>query len=174
MAKTKEQKKQALDKLNEKMDQAKGIVFSSFDQVGVAEIETLRSELRQNDSEMVVVKKSLLKKILAERKIEGLNTEESKGNFGVIMGYQDEVAPAKVTDKFKKTNEGLVFQGGILEGKYISIEEIQALALLPGKEELIAKVIGSLNAPVSNFVGVLNGVLRDFVGVLNAVKESKE
>lgn len=174
MAKTKQQKEKALQTALEKTTQSKSTVISSFNQVTVNDIESLRAELRENDAEMVVLKKTLLKKILADKKIEGLDVDAISGNIGVIFGYQDEVAPAKIADKFKKSHaENFAFQGGILEDKFLSIEEVTALAKLPSKDELIAKVIGSLNAPVSNFVGALSGILRNVVGVLNAIKETK-
>jgi len=174
MAKTKQQKEQALSQALEKTNQSKSTVIGSFDQVTVNDIELLRAELRQNEAEMVVLKKTLLKKLLADKNITGIDVDAISGNIGVIFGYQDEVAPAKIADKFRKEHEEqFVFQGGFLEGKFLSIEEVMALAKLPSKEELIAKVIGSLNAPVSNFVGSLSGILRNVVGVLSAIKDTK-
>ncbi len=79
----------------------------------------------------------------------------------------------KLVKGFSKKHEDIEFQGGILEGQIIDIEELKKLADLPSREELLAKVVGSLNAPISGFVNVLAGNLRGLVNVLNAIKDNK-
>ncbi|MBQ3942903.1 MAG: 50S ribosomal protein L10 [Elusimicrobia bacterium] len=96
------------------------------------------------------------------------------GPTAIVVEGDDPVSPAKIVSEFAKKNEKLVIKAGILDGKVIAVNEIKALASLPTKEVLIGKMLGSMNAPISNFVGVLSAVTRNFVCALNAIKEQKE
>lgn len=174
MPKTKEQKRDILHNIAEKIGQAKSIVFTEFNALGVKDNEELRKELKKENSEYFVAKKTLLDLAFKDQNIENLNIRDFDGKIAAIFGFQDEVGPAKIVDNFKKTHEGKInFAGGILENKFISAKEVEALAKLPSKQELYAKLVGSLNAPVSGFVNVLAGNLRGFVRVLKAIEEKK-
>ena len=122
----------------------------------------------------MVAKKTLMNLAFAEAKIENLSIKDFEGRVAVVFGYEDEVAPAKIVGEFKKTHkDNIDFLGGILENKYLNKEEVSALSKLPSKQELYAKIVGSLNAPVSGFVNVLAGNLRGLVTVLKAIEEKK-
>ncbi|MBI3290784.1 50S ribosomal protein L10 [Candidatus Falkowbacteria bacterium] len=103
------------------------------------------------------------------------DTDPKTFNKGVatVFGYEDEVAPARVIQTFAKNHEALNTVGGILEGRFVGPEKIIELSRLPSRDELLAKVVGSINAPISGFVNVLAGNLRGLVGVLSAIKDSK-
>lgn len=174
MAKSKEQKKKEIENLCTKLTQAKSVVFSSFDNVPVKEVETLRKELLENNAEMVVIKKTLMKKALDNSKIKDVNMDEFKGSISAVIGYKDEVAPAKLVSKFKDEHETVNIFSGMLDNKVISLDVVEELAKLLSREELIAKVVGSIKAPVANLVGVTAGVLRGLVGTLQAVADSKK
>ncbi len=173
MAKTKQQKKEALEKISSKLKEAKGIVFSSFTGLTVSQMEELRGKLREENSELIVAKKTLLKKSLQEAGQEDVPVEEFSGGVSMVVG-DDEVAPAKVVAEFAKKNEAVEFYGGILEAKYIDENKVKELAKLPSKQELLAKMVGSMKAPISGFANVLSGNLRNLVYVLNAIKDKKE
>ena len=83
------------------------------------------------------------------------------------------MAPAKILEQFSKTNGAVKIIGGVIERKFITAAEVIALAKLPSKQELLAKLVGTINAPISGFVNVLAGNLRGFVQVLNAIKDQK-
>ncbi len=105
-------------------------------------------------------------------------TLEFKGKVAAIFGYSDEVAPAKIVNDFRKgldkdSATKIEFLGGVLENKFIASEAVDNLAKLPSKQELYAKMVGSMNAPVSGFVNVLAGNIRNLVNVLKAVEEKK-
>lgn len=175
MAKSKEQKKEILNNLKDKISRSKSIVFANFDKLEVKENEALRSKLKEENSEYYVAKKTLLEKAFEGENIENLNPRKFDGRIAAIFGYEDEVAPAKIVAEFKKIHEDKVnFVAGILENKLLSSEEVIALAKLPSKQELYAKIVGSINAPVSGFVNALAGNLRNLVYVLKAVEESKK
>ena len=174
MPKTREQKKEILSDLADKIKKAKSVVFAKFDKLGVKESEDLKKELRAEKSEYYVSKKTLLNLAFKELKLEGFDARKFKGQVAAIFGFGDEVAPAKIVGKFAKEHEEKIeFSGGILENKFLSAAEVAELAGLPSKNELYAKVVGSLNAPISGFVNVLAGNLRNLVYVLKAIEGKK-
>ncbi len=176
MPKTKEQKKEILRDLAEKISKAKSVVFAKFNKLTVKENQNLRNELKKEASEYYVAKKTLMDLAFRDLKIDGLGIKNFAGQIAAVFGYGEEVAPAKTIAGFQKKledKEKIEFIGGILEGKFIGEEKVKALASLSGRRELYAKVVGSLNAPISGFVNVLAGSLRSLVYVLKAVEEKK-
>jgi len=174
MAKTKEQKQEIIRTLKKHIENSKSIVFASFDGLEVKENEILRKELKKENSEYVVAKKTLMDLAFKDSKIENLNVKNFEGRVAAVFGYEDEVAPAKVVGEFQKTHkDNIDFLAGILENKFLNKDEVTALSKLPGKQELYAKIVGSLNAPVSGFVNVLAGNLRGLMNVLKAIEEKK-
>lgn len=186
MAKTKQQKKEILRDLTGKISRAKAVVFARFRGLKVKENEELRKKLKQENSEYCVAKKTLMNLAFKDLKIDGLEPKEFDGRLAVIFGYDDEVAPARIVKDFKKQyppengqEEKIDFVGGILDlsaqagKKFISAEKVAELSELPGKQELYAKIVGSINAPVSGFVNVLAGNIRKLVYVLKAIEENK-
>lgn len=178
MAKTKEQKEEILKKLVDNFGKAKSAVFVNFDGLNVADIQEFRSLCRENGLDYFVAKKTLLKLALDKNKLSEVDLTPYEKGVGTIFGYEDEVAPAQVADKFAKDHEALTLLGGVMmenpEGqKNVDSEGVKALAQLPSKDVLLGKVVGSINAPVSGFVNVLAGNIRNLVNVLNAVKDTK-
>jgi large subunit ribosomal protein L10 len=174
MPKTKLQKQVILRNLVEKSKKAKSIVFTKFDGLGVKENEELRNNLKKENSEYYVAKKTLMSLAFKDMNLEALDVRGFEGKIAAVFGYEDEVAPAKIVDKFKKGKEDKIsFVGGILDNKVISAEEVTALSKIPSKQELYAKLVGSINAPVAGFVNVLAGNIRGLLNVLKAVEEKK-
>ena len=176
MPKNKIQKQEILRTLGEKIKKSKSVVFAGFNAFGVKDNENLRSKLRAENSEYYVAKKTLMNIAFKDSNIESLNARGYDGKIAAIFSYEDEVAPAKILGEFRKDKEKeakIFFLGGILENKLLSKEQVEALSKLPSKQELYAKLIGSMNAPISGFVNVLAGNLRNFVGVLKAISEKK-
>jgi len=140
----------------------------------VADSMNLREAMKKEDSEFLIAPKTITNLALKENKIDDIDTRKYEGQLAMVFSYSDEVAPAKLIDNFKKENEGkLEFVGGIIEGKAISAVQVDELAKLPGKTELYAKLVGSINAPVYGFVNALAGNLRNLVYVLKAIEEKK-
>jgi len=166
MPKTKETKKQDLVNLEKKLDDSKSVVFANFFGLKVHETEALRSECRDNNLSCSVLKKNLLTLALKNK---GVDVGNIEGEIVAIFG-EDEVIPAKVTADFSKKHESLKIVAGVIDGKFSSREDVVALAKLPSREELLAKFVGTINAPVSGFVNVLAGNMRKFVYVLDAIK----
>ena len=164
MAKTKGQKQAMLSDLTDKFAQAKAVVFARFSGLKVADNEMLRRQLKAEDGEYYVAKKTLLNLVLGKLGLADFQPRATDGQLAAVFGYADEVAPARVLEKFIKDHEDQVqFVGGILEGKFITGAEVKALANLPTRQQLYAQVVGTINAPVSGFVNALAGNLRSLV-----------
>jgi len=173
MAKSKLQKKETLTQLKENIAKSKSLVFVNFDGLNVKEVEELRKQCFEQNVGYVVAKKTLLKLAIQKAGID-IDPKSFDNSIATVFGFEDEVAPAKLVEEFAKLHPNLKTVAGVLEGQAVNAENIIALSKLPSRDELIAKVVGSIGAPLSGLVGVLSGNLRNFVGVLNAVKNSKE
>ncbi len=173
MAKTKEQKKKTLEALEDKFSRIKAAVFVNFAGLKVKDATALRNILRKEKVDYMVAKKTLLKLALEKAGYKDVDPKKFEGNVGVAFGYDDEVMPAKLLNQFRAQHEAVKFIGGLLEKKYIDAAKILELASVPGKQELLAKLVGSINAPVSGLVNVLVGNLRGFIQVLKAMSEKK-
>ena len=173
MAKTRVQKEQALADYQDGLKRAKSVVFVNFDKLKVKEIEQLRRQCRTENVGYIVAKKTLMKLALHASGLEGINPKAFDKSVATVFGFDDEVAPARIVQTFAKDHEALKTVGGILEGAYVEKERIIALAMLPSKQALLAKLVGSIQAPVSGFINVLAGNLRGLLYTLNAIKESK-
>ena len=173
MAITRERKEQLVSQFAEKLARSKSAVFTDYRGLTVEEIMEVRDKLREQGIEFKVIKNTLFGLAVKEAKLD-IDPEELAGHpVAVAFGFNDEVAPAKIVFNFARDHEALEIIGGILEGKNIDAAGIKSLAQLPSREELIAKMLGSINAPVSNFVGVLHANLRGIVNVLKAIEEQK-
>ena len=92
----------------------------------------------------------------------------------IVFGYEDEISPSKTVFDFGKEVKTVKILGGFLENTFYGAEETMQLAQLPGKQQLLGSLVGTMNAPVSNFVGVLHGNIRQFVQVLSQIKDNKQ
>jgi large subunit ribosomal protein L10 len=101
-------------------------------------------------------------------------SEYLQGPTAIAIAQEDPVAPAKVLSDYAKDSKFFELKTAVLEGKILSADEVKALAELPSREVLLAKMLGSINAPVSNFVGVLAAVPRSLVQVLGAIRDQKD
>ncbi len=137
----------------------------------------LRKDLNQSDAKMRIVKNTLAKIALEGTPFEPMK-DQFQGTRALIFSYENPVGPAKVVHEFRKENDKLQVQGGLLstEGKVsiLNEAEVEALASLPSKEELIAKLLFLLNAPITQFVRTLNEVPAKFVRTLSAIADSKQ
>ncbi|MCI5567679.1 MAG: 50S ribosomal protein L10 [Veillonellaceae bacterium] len=173
-----EAKKAIVAGIKEQLTSAKGAVLTGYKGLTVAQDTKLRRALREAGVEYHVVKNTMTR-IAADEAGLGDIDDVLEGTTALAVSKEDAVAPAKVIVKFIKDNkledtDVLVVKKGIVDGRVISVDDVKALALLPSREELIAKLLSSMQAPVSNTVNVLHGVLRNAVYVLDAVRKQKE
>lgn len=172
MPKSRKQKEVGIDSLVAGLKNAKATVFANFQGLKVSESEELRRNCRAEQVTVLATKKTLLRRALEDSGITGIDPKIYTGGVAVFMG-NDEVTAAKLVNNFAKTHDIVSLFGGVLEGKYMEANQVKALAVLPGKQELLGQLVGTLNAPVSGFVNVLAGNLRGLVSVLNNIKEAK-
>lgn len=165
MAKTRKEKEGIVLKLNEQLDSAKSAVLVNYKGLTVSETEELRDELRKSDVTFAITKNSLFGIVLKDKGIE-VEKEILDQPIAVAFGMGDEIAPAKGINDFAKTHEALEIIGGLYQNEYIAKDRVMVLANLPSREELYAKVVGSLASPLSGLVNVLSGNLRGLVNVL--------
>lgn len=171
---TKAFKNGKVEDIKELISKAKVAIVSDYRGLSVSEITNLRRRLQKEDGEYAVVKNTLAKIAVKDTKFEGLE-EFLKGPSAIALGYGDEVAPAKVILKYlkeaKKTNE---LRGGVLDGKIISADDIKTISNLPTKQELIAKMMGSINSPAQGITNTLNGVASALVRAIDEIRKQKE
>ena len=175
MPKNKIQKQEILRNLTEKFKKSKSVVFAGFNALSVKDNENLRAQLRKENSEYYVAKKTLMN-IAFKDQMKDLNVREMDGKLAAIFSYEDEVAPAKILGNFRKDKDKenrVFFLGGILENKLLSKAEVEALSQLPSKPELYARLVGTMNAPISGFVNVLAGNIKNLLYVLKAIEDKK-
>ena len=169
---TRNQKELITKELVEKLKEAKAVVFSDFKGMTMKDLVALRKELRAESISLKVVKKTLIDIALKEAGIVA-SVKDMEGQIAIAVSPKDEIMAAKVISNFAKTNSNLKVTGGVLSGAMLTAEEVVALSKLPSKQELLAKFVGTINAPVSGFVRALSGNISGFVRVLKAVAETK-
>ncbi len=166
-------KEELVKELIEKMGAAKVAFLADYRGIDVEAANTLRGQLHKANVEYRVVKNTFLKLAIKGTDNECLS-EFLNGPTSLTIAKEDPVAPAKVLSDFAKANKHFELKCGVLDGKLLSVEDIVALADLPSREVLLAKVLGSLMAPASNFVGVLAAMPRSLVQVLGAIRDQKQ
>ena len=169
----KESKQQKVAEMHEKLQRAQAVFLADFRGLNVQKVTALRDELRKARVEYRVIKNTLLELAARDTANEAIASGLT-GPTAVAITYDDPVAAAKILSGYaNKEKERFKLKGGTLSGKAIDVSGIQTLAELPSREVLLAKLLGTINAPMTNFVGVLAAVPGSFVRVLNAVKEKK-
>lgn len=163
--------------LSDKFSKAKVALFADYKGLSASQADDLRRKLRTADTEVKVLKNNIARLITKDGKFGTDAKNLMDGVVGptlVAFAYKDIASAAKIFHKFSQDNEALKLKVSLMGDKAISPNDIEALASLPSREVLLAKMLGSMNAPVSNFVGVLAAVPRSFVTVLKAVADKKE
>lgn len=173
MPKSRDQKKQEVLILAERLRGMKTAVFAGFAGLTVPQSTALRKKLAEEGVEYKVVKKTLLTRALEEAKLDASVVEKLEGGIGVAVSQDDEVLPAKLLDQCRKDYPVITLLGGIVQGVNYSAQQIQALAKVPTRLELIATMLGSLARPAQGFVQVISGPARGLAQVLRAYAEKQ-
>lgn len=166
---TKNQKKKVIDDLKEKIDKQKILFFVDLKGLKVKDLSNLKQRLKKVDSQLKVSKKTLLKLAFKEKKID-LDTKKLEGEVASVFGFKDEILPAKTTYQFSLENKNIKILGGYFSGKFVGAEEMIAISQLLTKDELLARLVGTVSAPISNFVQVLNANIKGLLQVLTQIK----
>jgi large subunit ribosomal protein L10 len=171
MSLTLDEKKAVVAEVSGKLSGAQAAMLAEYRGLSVAQMTTLRRKAHDSQVYLRVVKNTL-----ARRAVEGTSFECLKDQMSGPLAFAvsaDPVAVAKILSEFAKDNEQLKIKAGAMSGKLMSLEQIQALAVLPGREQLLAQLLATMQAPVQKFVQTLNEVPAKFVRALAAVRDAK-
>ncbi|MCA1794153.1 MAG: 50S ribosomal protein L10 [Desulfotignum sp.] len=167
------QKKELVERLAAQLAEAQISILVDYKGLDVQKITDLRAKLREAGVQMEVVKNTLLN--LAARGTDcAVMQDYFTGPNALVTSAADPVAPAKILVDFAKDNEKLELKAAAFGGQLLGYDQIKELAKMPSREELLGKLVYTLNAVPTSFVNVLAGVPRGFVNVLNGIKDQKD
>jgi large subunit ribosomal protein L10 len=167
------EKEQIVSEVVEKVARSKGLFFTDFSGLTVEQATELRREFRKSGVDYRVVKNTLARKALEE--VSGYDGvyDILVGPTGIAFAYDDPIAPAKVIKKFRDKYDKLQLKKAIMENTVYAGTQLAQLAALPSRGEMIASMLGSLNAPITGVVGCIGAVMRDLVNVLDQIEKKK-
>ncbi len=167
------QKKELVERLSKDLSEAQIAILIDYKGLDVLKMTDLRNQLRNEGAQAEVIKNSLIYRA-SENTDAALMKDFFKGPNAVVLSKVDPVGPVKVLVNFAKENEKLEIKAASFAGKLLDIQEIQKLAKMSSREELLGQVVYTLNAVPTSLVNVLAEIPRSFVNVLNAIKDQKE
>lgn len=168
-----QEKKVAVGELNDAFKGAEVTFLVNFQGLPCQSIVDLRKKLKPSGGKFKVVKNTLAKRALSGFEFEGVG-EFFKGPTAIIWSDTDPVGPAKVVADFAKANDKFVLKAGVVDGAVISPKEIESLAQMPSREQLIAKLLSLINAPATRLLQTLNAPAAQFVRLLAAWRDELE
>jgi len=167
-----DEKKEVVAEVSERLTKAQAVVLAEYRGLPVEQITVLRSQARASGVWLRVLKNSL-----ARRAVKGTPFEKLSDHMVGPLAYgisDDPVAAAKVLHAYAKGNDKLVIKGGAMPGYVMTAKEVGNLATMPGREQLLAMLMGTMQAPIAKFVQTLNEVPSKFVRTVAAVRDQKE
>ncbi|HWK59970.1 MAG TPA: 50S ribosomal protein L10 [Eoetvoesiella sp.] len=172
MSLNRQEKAVVIEEVAAQVAKAQSIIIAEYRGLDVASVTVLRKQARESGVFLRVLKNTLVRRAVAGTPFEALTAQMT----GPLMYgiSEDPVSAAKVLAGFAKTNDKLVIQGGALPDNVLSQDGVKALATMPSREELLSKLLGTMQAPVAQFVRTLNEVPTKFVRGLAAVRDQKE
>lgn len=157
MSKAIEKKKVIVEEIKDKFNRSTSMLVVDYRGLDVAEATELRKQFREAGVDYSVYRNTLIRRAAKETGNEAI-IEDLNGPNAIAFGYDDPIAPAKIAKNFSKDHEKLELKVGVLEGEMYKGAQLDKVASIPSREELIAKLLGSLKAPVSNFAYVLKAI----------------
>jgi len=169
MALTREQKKKIIEDLKEKIARQKAIIFVGITGLKVKDLSELRRKLKAVEGNLQVVKKTLIEKAFKENDLE-FDRNKYREEVALAFGFENEIKLAKRVHQFSLVNERLKILGGFFENRFREAQELITLAQLPTREELLARLVGTLSAPLTNFASALQYNLKGLIYLLTKIK----
>lgn len=169
-----EEKEQIIAEVAEVARKAGGMFFTDFNGLTVEQMTELRREFRKNGIQYRVVKNTLIQKALES--LGGYDRsvyDRLAGPTGVAFAFDDPIAPARVIQKFAEKSKKLTLKVCVIEKEVFDGSKLAEIASMPGRKELMAAILGSVQAPLAGVPGVLNAVLRDLVSVVGEIEKKK-
>lgn len=169
---TKAFKTNKIESIKEKLAKAQVAIVTEYKGLSVDEITKLRRRLQKEDGDYTVTKNTLAKIAVKGTEFEVL-VDSFKGPIALALGFKDQVSPAKIVSNFiKEVKKGEIIAAA-LDGKLLSANDAKALANLPSKEEIYAKMLGCVNSPASGIANATNSVITQLVRTMAAVRDAK-
>jgi len=162
-----------VNKFIEKIRKAKGFIVTTYMGLDAQQMTELRRRLKKEGAELKVIKNTLFARALQQLGYDGELAQRLRGPLAVVFGYDDPVLAPKLVYNLRKDYEVLSLLWGIIEGRLYEAQQLETIATLPSKEELLAKAAGCILAPLYNFVGLISAVLWEFTAILEAVMEKQ-
>lgn len=169
MALTKIQKQRILDDLRDKIARQKAIILVGITGLKVKDLADLRRKLKNIDANIQIAKKTLAEIVLKEKKLD-FDKNKFKEEIGFIFAFGDGLRTAKLVYQFSKENESLKILGGYLENEFKESENILTIAQLPTRDELLAKLVGTISNPVFGLLNIFQGNIKGLITVLAKAK----
>ncbi len=173
MPKTRAEKAEIIEKIHEKAKDATVAIVANFKGMSVESMETLRKKVKEQNIYFQVVKNTLARIALKDTPHEILK-DHFRDCCAIAFGYDDPVVAAKILVEHAKGEKNFEIRFGAFEGSFLEADKIEALSKLPGKQELLAQLLGLLNTPPTNLVCLLSNLLRGLLYALNGIKDKKE
>ena len=170
---TKAFKQDKVQLIKEKIDKAQVVIVSEYKGYSVEEITKLRRSIQKDGGDYMVTKNTLAKLAIKDTPYEVL-AETLTGPIALAFGFEDQVAPAKALSNFTKETKKGEIVAAAMDGRLMSADEAKALATLPSKEEIYAKMLGCINSPASGIANSVNAVMSSLVRAIAAVRDQKE
>ena len=173
---TRDEKVQAVSELTEVVGSASAFYFTDYQGLTVAQATELRNQFRKAGVKYKIAKNTLLRRALSDK---GLMTDQisasMKGQTAVAFGFEDPAAPARVLKEFlaKSGSEKPALKLAWLDGTIYTSKQLNTIAALPSKKEIMASIVGSLAAPMTGIVSVLGALQRDIVYLMDAIEKQK-
>jgi large subunit ribosomal protein L10 len=164
-------KEQLVAELREKIGSAQALYYTDFTGLNVKRMTELRRRLRKAGVEYVVIKNSLALRAVNEA---GLTGERLRGPTGLVVAKDPVVAAKVITDFAKENDQRPSVKGGMFDGRAVNAAQVKKLASMPSREQMLADLGASMQAPMAMFVGSLNGLLTMFAGAVDALKVQRE
>jgi large subunit ribosomal protein L10 len=169
---TRSNKEEIVRDLSERIRRQEIAVFTKIHKISVEKSRELRRSLQKEQAEYRVARKTLLDRALKSEGIE-FDARTLDGEVGIAIGYGDQVALAKILNRFSRENDTFEILSGILKKKVLTREDVVRIAKLPSREIILSQLLGVLQSPVRGFVTVLQGNIRGLVTVLDQIKSKK-
>ena len=163
-------KQEAVAELTDKLSRATSAIVTDYRGLTVSQLEELRSQLRAESIEYVVVKNTLARRA-AEAAGVGQFSPALTGPVGLALGYGELAAPAKILNDYFRINRRLPVVAGMVEGQVLDADGVKKIAELPSRDALLAQLAGTLQSPLTTLAGSLNSIISTFASTLEAYRD---
>jgi large subunit ribosomal protein L10 len=169
----KNEKAEIVSEIKEMIENASAVYLTDYSKINVADISHIRNEFRKEGVNYKVLKNTLFERAMKEAGKFDKFSDHLVGMTGFAFASTNPVAPAKIIKTYFDKNQKLSLKAAYIEDQYYDGKQLNILATLPTKKELVASILGSINAPASGIVGVLNAVMRDLVSVIDEISKKQ-